>query len=248
MTDPWCAAAAHLAGPVSTVGAAFMSSRTLQDAARTAGVEFIAFYVAGRAGVLGDNATAQDAIAALVFFEPDLVTAAWRTTAGVPRHEWAARYAAAAAEFAESRPSGQVDWARLRTLATRVVVAAPRRPESLATRWADFPLPTVEQAAASQTLNVLRELRMRVHADALADHGVGVHDAVRHRSPALVASFGWSAGDVAPGVVARWDAAQAATDAALAELLGTLAADELAELVGLVDDAHRAWTEPPVRA
>ncbi len=236
MTPPPPAAlAAALAAPVSAIGAGFMSDPELTATGADLGYAGIDFYLAGRAGLLGDVPDGV-AAAALVFFAPRLVEEAWRRAGEV------ARPAAAAAAFAGCahrwadhalEPADHVLVTRVGALAGRAARAMSAAHAPLFAGWRGLPWPRAPRPAATHACNALRELRMAVHASALLACGVGPGEAVRFRQPHLAATFGWEPDAVADGDVAvRWHRAEALTDEVTGQLLRTaLGGAELAELV-----------------
>ena len=118
-------AARDAAGPVHDLAAAFMFDGATYEAAAADGYDGIAFYYAGRGGVLGD-VDADVVSEAFVFFPPATIRAAWDGSADIEdRADAAARFAACAAAWAGAHlPEGAIDYARLADLAGRVVAAA----------------------------------------------------------------------------------------------------------------------------
>ncbi|MEY2397123.1 MAG: hypothetical protein QOJ00_297, partial [Actinomycetota bacterium] len=66
-------------------------------------------------------------------------------------------------------------------------------------------------------------------------------DAVHHRQPHMFALFGWGdPADHTTDIVGDWDKAEAITNAAMAEALSVLNADELDTFVELANAAYAA--------
>jgi hypothetical protein len=205
-----------------------------------AGFSGIDFYAAGRGGALGDvdAATVAEAFA---FFEPGVVKANWESgTAVLPPRACAERFMAVGHQWATAhlRADG-CDWARLAELLGRVAdadtVGAP-----LVAGWRSMPEPGGDdpRPLALQRLNVAREQRFAAHAAAVADQGLTPVEAMSVRTPYMLALFGWGEpAEVTDELRARWEAAEAATNRALAPAYATLDEGERAELVALCQAA-----------
>ena len=126
---------------VLSVGGRFMRKPATYSRGGELGFDGFDFYVAGRAGVLGD-APAPVVTAALVFFSPDVVEPAWERTAAVmPRRRAAEEWAACLHADARERAAGEVDWSTLATLAGRVVAFAPVAHAPVFAGWRELPEP-----------------------------------------------------------------------------------------------------------
>jgi hypothetical protein len=202
------------------------------------GFEGMDFYLAGRGGALGD-VPADVVTAALVFFEPKTVRAAWERSASVmtrrrAAEEWAARCHAWAREhLPEDR-----DWPTLAALVGRVSDAAPVAGAPVFAGWRYLAEPADPRELALHRLNGLRELRGALHGAAVLTVGLRPIEAISVRSPAVLKVFGWSGERADPAPFnERWSLAEARTDrmfgrhlavlddaerSALVELLGTL--------------------------
>lgn len=239
------AAAAATARAVSSLGASFMSDPAMSARGRELGFDGIDFYLVGRAGVVGE-VDSNVATAALVFFHPDVVLAAWNRSAGVmSRREAAAAFASCAWDWADnhlgndldSDIGNDLDWDTLLVLTRRIVDAADAALAPLFAGWRTLPEPDGVCRQTVHLMNALREFRMARHAAALVTHCVPIGDAVRHRQPTMTAMFGWDPGEVADDVVARWETADAMTDTIVGQVYDTLDADQLDQFVAL---AHAA--------
>ena len=89
-------------------------------------------------------------------------------------------------------------------------------------------------------LNGLRELRMARHGAAVVALGLDPADAVRHRSPAMVALQGWDEAPVTSKVVELWERAEVLTNQASAPDYAVLSAPDAATLVDLCTTATNA--------
>jgi len=227
---------------VSGLTSAFMLDGATYMAGIGLGFEAIDFYFCGRAGVLGEVDPAI-VTAALGFFHPDTVARSWtngRTV--VPLPEAAHAFAGCGERWADAHLGDDVDWARLRDLASAVIASASVIGAPLFAGWRAMPVPADPKQAAHHQLNVLRELRLARHVAAVVAVGLDPGDAVRHRSPHMLAIFGWEPAELGPGTVARWDEAEALTDRATAHDYGVLSDGEAAELVDLCGAASASVT------
>jgi hypothetical protein len=205
--------------------------------ARAAGLGFEGsdFYIAGRAGVLGD-VPASVATAALVFFAPDVVEPAWERSAGVmPREQAAREWADCLHANARELDSGQVDWNTLATLLGRVVAYAPVAGAPLFAAWRELPEPDDAPALALHRLNALRELRGALHGAAVLTVGLAPAEAILVRTPKMLPVFGWTDGPSDPAPFnERWALAEARTDRMVGRHLRVLDDDERGALVEML--------------
>jgi hypothetical protein len=228
------------AGAVSGLGSGFLLDPATYMAGAGKGFAGLDFYFAGRAGVLGE-VDADLAIAALVFFSPDVVRANWEQADGVmPRVDASAAMAECCASWADGHLADDVDWARLAELAGKVVAAAPSVGAPLFAGWRRLPVPEDPKQAALHQMNVLRELRMARHGSAVVASGLDIGDAVRHRSPAMLGIFGWPEAELPEGFVARWDEAERLTNLGSARDYAVLDDAEAADFVRLGEAALAA--------
>jgi hypothetical protein len=120
---------------------------------------------------------------------------------------------------------------------TRAVVETADGLPHLVRAWADVPWPADDPAMALHAVNLLRELRGGLHAQAVRAEGLDPHAAVMVRGGAGVAAFlGWP--EPHPDREAArpaWTAAEEATNAAVAGCLGALDAAQRARLAELID-------------
>lgn len=209
------------------------------------GYEGLDFYLAGRGGVLGD-VPAGVVAAALVFFEPATVTAAWERTAGLlPRLEAGAEFAAIGHRWAEARLPDDLDAARLAELAGTLLAGASPAGAPLFAGWQALPEPGTDRpkALALHRMNALRELRGALHGAAVLTQGIDLHAAVAFRSPVMTGIFGWPEPHPDPAAVKeRWKEAQAGTERAMAPTFAVLSPAERQEFVALANAAQAAVT------
>ena len=217
---------------VTGLSANFMLDGATYAAGGEAGFEGMDFYAAGRGGVLGD-VSADVVTAALVFFSPSVVAAAWEGSRGVlPRREAAELFAGCLVSWADAHLGDDVDWFRLAELAGRIVDAASVAGAPVFAGWRDLPVPTEPKAAALHQLNALRELRMARHGAAVTALGLDVAQAVVHASPGLAGIFGWAEVEVGEDVPPRWDQAEVLTNQATERDYAVLG-DDAGEFVAL---------------
>jgi hypothetical protein len=199
------------------------------------GFDGMDFYLAGRAGVLGD-VPGDVVAAALVFFAPETVCAMWdRAGAVMPRAQAAQAWADWAYAWARAHFTADLDWTRLAHLLARIVAAAPVAGAPLFAGWRLLPQPDDPQARTVYGMNALRELRGALHGAAVLTVGLSPLEAVSVRSPEMVSAFGW------PEVVAetaplreRWALAEARTDRMLGRHFSVLDETERKELVEML--------------
>jgi hypothetical protein len=190
------------------------------------------FYLAGRAGVLGEVA-ADIVVAALVFFAPETVHAAWdRTDAVMTRADAAREWAAVGHAWAIAHFPDEVDWRTVGALLGRVVGAAPVAGAPLFAGWRLLREPEEVKALALHRLNALRELRGALHGAAVLTVGLTPIEAIVVRTPGMLKVFGWPEPHPDPKPLHdRWGLAEARTDRMFGRHLAVLDDDERAELV-----------------
>lgn len=232
-------AAKRTAGAVSDLPAGFMLDAATYERGGKAGFDGVDFYFAGRCGVLGDVDGAVVA-AALVFFEPTTVVAAWERGRAVrlPK-EAAAEFAACGHDWAEAHLPDGVDYGRFTKLLGAVTAAASPAGAPLFAGWAGMEEPAEPKALALHRLNLWRELRGAMHGGAVLAEGFSPLEAVSVRSPFMAALFGW--GEPLPDAdmyKAAWERAEEGTNRAMARHLAVLSDAERAELVALCSAAQ----------
>lgn len=236
--------AAACAEATSQFAAKFMIDGETYKAGAEAGFAGLDFYAAGRGGALGD-VDADVVAAAFVFFEPAFVRSNWEQgTKVLPAREAAGRFIAAGHAWATTNLLADgVDWARLAELAGRVNDAARVAAAPLFAAWRGMPEPAGGdmRAVALHRMNVTRELRFSLHAAAVIAADVAPLEAMAIRSPHMVPLFGYGeVPDVADDVRTRWEAAEAATNRAMAHAYAALDEAEREELTSLAAAALAA--------
>jgi len=199
------------------------------------GFEGIDFYFRGRGGVLGD-VPAEVVTAAMVFFQPATVAAAWERGQRVcSPAEGARAFAECAASWGEAHLPEGVDYERLAELEGRVVASASVAGAPLFAGWRALAEPSSPKALVLHRMNVLRELRGALHAGAVLAAGLSPLEALMVKTPFMVGLFGWEEPhpDPAPHKAA-WEQAEEGTDRAMARHLGVLDDAESDELVELL--------------
>jgi hypothetical protein len=232
--------AAATATGFSRIATHFMFDAGTYARGAALGVEGIDFYFVGRGGALGR--TSADVVAAtFVFFEPGTVRAAWDRATGIVAPERAAEeWALAAHDWGEANLPEAVHLARFADLAERVVDGMHPGGAPIFAGWRRLPRPSSPAARAMHHLNGLRELRGAFHSAAVLSSGLSPLEAVLVKTPFMAPIFGW--GEPFPDVSAsseQWQAAEEATDRAIAaafEVLDDSERSELAELVRAIYD------------
>jgi hypothetical protein len=197
----------------------------------------MAFYFAGRGGVLGD-VDADVITAAMGWFHPGLVRLMWdRGIAVAGAREGARRYAQACADWAGDHLTGFADADRLAELAGKVVFGAEESGLPLFAGWRAEPLADGGPARVLQLVHVLREWRGAVHLVATTAAGLRPLEAILTNEGAAQARFfGWR--DELPDcdhLKDRHVLAQETTDRLVADTYDrTLTPEERAEFAGLV--------------
>jgi len=228
--------AAHdLRDAVVRIPGGFMTAATTYERGAELGFQGADFYVAGRAGVLGD-VPADVVVAALVFFAPQVVHDAWaRSRAVMPRDQAAREWLATGHEWAERELSDDVDWSTVAALLAPVVRAAPAAGAPVFAALRTFDEPEAPKALALHRLNAVRELRGALHGAAVLTVGLAPVEAIVVRTPAMLRVFGWPEPHPDAGPLrARWDLAEARTDRMLGRHFAVLDDDERAELVDVL--------------
>jgi hypothetical protein len=228
-------AAHELREAVVRIPGGFMTDAATYARGAELGFEGLDFYVAGRAGVLGD-VPADVVVAALVFFAPDLIHDAWNRSYPVMSRADAAReWAAVAHAWAVAHLPDEIDWQTVAALLGRVVLAAPVAGAPLFAGWRFLREPENEKALALHRLNALRELRGALHGAAVLTVGLTPVEAIVVRTPAMLNVFGWPEPYPEPKPLHdRWGLAEARTDRMFGRNLAVLDDDERAELVELL--------------
>jgi len=225
---------------VSEVGGGFMISPEAKSAGKEHGYRGWAFYMGGRAGVLGDTSPAVVA-AALGFLEPKMVEAAWQASAAVaPAAETAQRYAEVCRTWGRNRWAGLDGLDRLAHLLQGVVERVDPAGLPVFAGWHELPLPEDPAGRCAQLLQVLREHRGGAHL--VAVRAVGLHplEAIVAGSGGVgnARFFGWP--EPFPEIEGQVQARRAEAERLTTELvspayagLGNRDAEDLAELLAV---------------
>jgi hypothetical protein len=222
----------HLPGKFMTDPATYARGAEL-------GFEGMDFYIAGRAGALGE-VHADVVTAALVFFAPDAVRAAWERSATVMSRAEAARtWAAISHEWARANLTDDVDWSTVATLLRRVTAHAALAAAPLFAAWRTLPEPGDDKALALHRLYACRELRGALHGAAVLTVGLAPVEAVAVGSPTMLPVFGWVDAPSDPKPFHdRWGLAEARTDRMFGRQLTALDEHERVTLVELLQKAN----------
>lgn len=244
--DPLEAAAAS-GDAVNGLGTHFMMDLATYAYGGELGYDGIDFYIAGRGGALG-GVPADVVTAAFVFFAPGAVRGAWeRTAALLPRLEVAAEFAGVCHRWAEDHipDDVDVDLPRLADLAGRLVAGASVAGAPLFAGWRALAEPPAvrPKALVLHRMNALRELRGARHGAAVLCQGIDPHAAVARRTPYMLGVFGWEEPHPDKADVREaWDAAQEATERALAPVFAVLDGHERAEFARAANALQAAVT------
>jgi len=228
-------AAHELREAIVRIPGGFMTDAATYARGGELGFDGLDFYLAGRAGVLGD-VHADVVVAALIFFAPGAVHERWERSGLVMSREQAAReWAAIAHTWAEAHLPDEIDWQTVAALLGRVVAAAPVAGAPLFAGWRGLLEPETAKALALHRLNALRELRGALHGAAVLTVGLTPVEAVVVRTPAMLPVFGWPEPYPEPKPLHdRWGLAEARTDRMLGRNLAVLDAEERADLVAML--------------
>lgn len=197
----------------------------------------LAFYFAGRGGVLGD-VDASVVTAAMGWWHPGIVRLMWgRGIAVAGARESARRYGQACVDWANDHLTGFPSADRLAELAGRVVTNAEESGLPLFAGWRAEPLADGGPARMLQLVHVLREWRGAVHLVATTAAGLGPLEAIlTNEGPQQARFFGWR--DELPDCTHlkdRQEQAQRTTDSLIASVYErALTPEERAEFVELV--------------
>jgi len=225
----------ELRDAVVSVPGRVMTNRAVYAHGAELGFDGADYYIAGRGGALGE-VPAGVVAAALVFFEPNLVHAAWQRSFPVmTRREaaesWAAEFAAAAPQvLPEDR-----DWKLCTDLLERVLDAALVAGAPIFAGWRTLPEPDDLRALAMHRLNALRELRGALHGAAVLTVGLLPIEAIAVLTPRMLKTFGWPDEPIDPAPLQqRWALAEARTDRMLGRSLSVLDDNERGALVEML--------------
>jgi hypothetical protein len=199
------------------------------------GFEGFDFYAAGRAGVLGD-VSADVVVAALVYFEPQVLHDAWERSGRVMDRLGAAReWAECARAYAHEELPNSADDVRLAVLLGRIESDASPVLAPVFAGWRALPEPVDTKELVYHRLYAMRELRGAMHAAAVLTVGLTPQQAIAVRTPQMASVFGWQAPLPEPDAFKeRWMLAEARTDRMLGKHYAVLESDERDELVELL--------------
>ncbi len=238
MTPEECAAA--LNEPVGHFGTIWMMEPQSYAKGGERGFAIFDFYFCGRAGCV-EGIDADAACEAMGIFPLDVVRMNWDIGAArQPIDETAKMWWEACAEAGRRHIRDEVAAARIAELAGKVTAAADATGKPIFAAWREFPVPQDAPGAAAFQLNALRELRGGAHMTALAAEGVPAGEALVYKSgPEFAMMFGHQPPlpEVTEDLKARWEVAEAATNAEVAPAFAALDDAERAELVELVTTA-----------
>jgi hypothetical protein len=233
-------AAKASATAVSQVASHFMLDGGTYAKGAGMGFQGLDFYALGRGGVLGD-VDADVVAAAFAFFEPGYLRAQWEQGRAVMSPSEAARaWATVGGEWAEEHLPDDLDAASLASLLDQVVAAARPACAAVFSGWRALPVPDAPKAHVLHQMNALRELRHGLHAAAVVAAGLTPHQAMSLATPAMVPIFGWSEVADTTDVRPRWEAAEAATNVAMAHAFEGLDEQGRDEVVARMRELHEA--------
>ncbi|WP_433531447.1 SCO6745 family protein [Micromonospora sp. CA-263727] len=231
---------------VLALGEAYSRCPTTLRRARLLGISGWAFYVAGRAGALGD-VRAETAAATLGFIAPDAVADGWDAALRVVRpSEVAAASLAECCRWGDDRLTALPQVDRLAALLERAVTAADASGMPLFAAWRAMPSPArTPGARVAAGLRLLREHFTGAHLLAVRASGMTPLEAVlagpEGESGAM--ACGWPPPYPPVGSLVRrrlW--AEAVTDRLVAPAFATLGPADDTELLELLA-AARTYTQ-----
>lgn len=231
---------------IHDVGSAFMlHPETMARSSESGYTNAFAFYFAGRGGVLGD-VDASVVVAAMGWFQPDMVRTLWDEGVAVAgAREAARRYAQACAAWGRDHLRDVEDIERLAALAEQLVRSAEPSGLPLFAGWQVEPRVDDAPGRAMQLIHVLREWRGGLHLVATTAAGLSPLEAIlTNEGEAQARFFGWQ-GDLpdCSGLKSRHDDAQERTNALAAAVYErALTEAERAELATLMASAEAAVT------
>lgn len=238
------AAAEATAPAVSKLGSHFMLSGQTYKRGAELGFAGLDFYFAGRGGVLGP-VDADVVTAAFAFFEPGHLRTQWEAGLAVaPADQAAAAFAECAYSWAEYKLADDFDARRLAELAAMVSDGARVAGAPVFAGWRKLPVPDSPKAAAVHHMNGLRELRQALHAACILAVGLSPLEALSLNQPAMAqAIFGWSELADTDGVHGPWEAAESATNGAIAHAYEALTEAERSEFAALCAEIHAVTSD-----
>jgi hypothetical protein len=247
VTPEQAAAAAKRA--VLDLGGAFGHDPKTMRKARQLGLTGWAFYVAGRAGALGD-VRPDTAAAAMAFIATEAVRDGWEAARRIaPPPEIAAHNLAECCRWGRENLESFYGLPQLVDLAERVVVDADAAGMPLFAAWRAMPIPEDSLGArAAVLLHLLREHRGAAHVLAVRATALTPLEAILAGpdGEAGATAFGWQPPYPPFALLVRRRAvAEVLTDRIAGEAYASLPAPERRELVDLLDAAVEALAELP---
>jgi hypothetical protein len=246
--------AAAVKQAVLELGGAFSHDPKTMRKARQLGLTGWAFYVAGRAGALGE-VRPDTAAAAMAFIASEAVKDGWEAARRVaPPADIAGHNLAECCRWGRENLESFYGLTRFIELAERVVVEADPAGMPLFAAWRAMPIPDDSPGArAAVLLHLLREHRGGAHVLAVRASALTPLEAIvaGPDGEAGATAFGWQPPypPYAPLIRKRaW--AEALTDRIAGEAYRALEPDERRELVDLINAAREMQTErtPPAPA
>jgi hypothetical protein len=240
-------------------GGKFMTDAVMSEAAQPFGLPAGVLYFRGRVGAVGDI-TAPAAAALLGIFPRPVIDQVWRETAAIPPAAATHAYARACAAWGERHLSSIPAVDRLAELAEQVVDRTEPSALALLSAWIAQPRPPSGAARAAHALMLLRELRGGIHFAALRTQGLDIPSAVLIDPTGGIPRLqrtGWTPdwiGELQQRAAAlsnpqaRWQRAEAMTDAAFGDCVTRLATDDQNALEDLLAQALTASTQNPAGA
>jgi hypothetical protein len=231
-------------------GGRFMTAPEMDAAGHRVGLPGPVLYFRGRIGVLGE-VTATVASAALGIFPPPVIQAVWQQTEALAAVVAVSAYMSACHEWGRHHLRDLSDAGALVAAAERIVDGADVSALLLIAAWRERPRAEDLAARTAQAIMLLRELRGGLHFCALRTEGLEVPIAVLadpSGGPDRLRRTAWSAeaadalqarADAVPELHARWQRAEAATDAALARCAEALSPAERGRLSNLLSGAEQ---------
>ena len=237
-------------GPIGSLGGAWMSTDAEEEAGVAAGLVGWQFYFLGRHGVLGD--VDPDVVLAAAFvFPADHLRREWTAARAVMTPaEALSRYVEVCHAWGRERLGGFAGAERLADLGQRVVDASDVVGLPLFAGWRAVPLPEAGSDGEPDTapercahvLQVLREHRGACHGVALAALQLDPLVAILANAGGEVNAldYGWQPPfpEVTDADRALRSRVEELTDDLVAPAYDALAADEQAELLTLLREAH----------
>lgn len=229
---------------VHDVGSAFMlHPETMARAGELGYANPFAFYAVGRGGVLGD-VDASVVVAAMGWFEPDMVRPLWEEGIAVAgAREGARLYGGACAAWGRDHLAGVDGVDRLASLAGQLVMGTEVSGLPLFAGWRAEPLVDDAPGRAMQLIHVLREWRGGLHLVATTAAGLSPLEAIlTNEGEGQARFFGWQ-GDLpdCSHLKSRYDDAQQRTNTLSAAVYERSLTDaERSELAELMQRAEAA--------